>query len=81
MKRTLSLLLAAAMAFSMSACQNETTLPPEGTTDSSVLPVENPGFSGTTITLSDEEISVNGETISNDENSAVYAANDIVSAG
>lgn len=78
MKRTLSLLLAAAMALSMSACQNETTLPPEGTTDSSVLPVENPGFNGTTITLSDEEISVNGETISNDENSAVYAANDIV---
>ena len=78
MKHTLALLLAAAMALSLSACQKEEPIPPEATTDSSNLPVENPQLNGTTISLSDEEILVNGETISTDEKSAVYKANDIV---
>ncbi len=78
MKRTLALILAAALALSMSACKPEEQLPLEGTADSSVMPEENPDFEGTTIALSDEEILVNDEVISTDENSAVYAANDIV---
>ena len=35
-------------------------------------------FEGTVIELSDEQITVDGEAISKEENSAVYAANDIV---
>lgn len=88
MKRVCAWILAALMVLSMSACnqenQQEAVSQPESTPAETTpsAPQENAAeqqpFDGTVIELSDDQITVDGEAISSEEGSAVYAANDIV---
>ncbi len=86
MKRVCAWGLAALMLLSMSACntENRDDISPSETPVETVsaVPQESKDveieFDGTIIQLSDDGILVDGDTISKDESSAVYAANDIV---
>ena len=64
MNKAVSLLLALAVAFSITGCAEQST--------------EETEKAGTAIVLSDDGIMVDGEAISGDEGAAVYAAHDIV---
>ncbi len=82
MKRIFTLILAGAMLLSACSAQIEPIekTPSESTKNEEAVheEAEKFAFNGTTITLSDEEILVNGESASTEETAAVYVANDIV---
>ncbi|MGN0664320.1 MAG: carbohydrate-binding domain-containing protein [Negativibacillus sp.] len=82
MKKGIALILAALMLCSMAACNTESENAEKNNnlesfeTSSAAETTEE--FAGTVIQLSDDAITVDGEAISQEENAAVYAANDIV---
>ena len=86
LKRVMAFILAALMllsiAGSLAGCSKESENKTENTEETTVaegsVPTAESMFDGTVIKLSDEGITVDGEAISEDEDSAVYAAKDIV---
>lgn len=72
-----SLTLIASFTFGCSTSKNESNNTTPNAT-SSPIESESEGFDGTLISLSDNEVQVNGETASNDSNSPVYVDSNIV---